>query len=387
MYHQILENILWQVIQTNKDLIIYGASVHAGSKQTVVAFRAHPRQGRDCEREEERAQDMSKSSGSGEAPLASQAAGPSRPYAGVEVGEEDFAEEALARAAGMTSLGPRGPHAQDFRQECSLCTYASPYGTPFAYVRADTLEFRVPTGQVVDNDIYTLACYNCCAVHHGVRYLTAEGFLNASWVQQAKQSKTGAHNVLLAEPPDYHDDDDDAADGTAPQAALAAPAGRGSIHAEAPLAPQAALALPASGRLLVTPAAGADMAAQAFDGAAGMTSLGARAGEFSHSCSWCDYTSPFASHFAYIYADMHDFRVVSDEGLDRALSHGEWQQRGGAPVRWSCFNCCGKFHQQQYTNAQGKLTSRWSNSAKRSKVSGGSKKVAGLQSMLSFSSL
>ena len=381
MYHQILENILWQVIQTHKDLIIYGASVHAGSKQTVVAFRAHPRQGRDCEREEERDQDMA--SGSGEAPRAPQAAGPSRPYEGVEAGEEDMAEEALARAAGMTSLGPRG---QDFRPQCSLCTYASPYGSPFAYVRADTLEFRVPTGQGVDRTLYTLACYQCCTEHHGVEYLTAEGQLSASWLDKAKTSRSGGRSILLAEPADYHDDDD-AADGTAPQAALAAPAGRGSIHAEAPLAPQTALALPARGRLLVTPAAGADMAAQAFDGAAGMTSLGARAGEFSHSCSWCDYTSPFASHFAYIYADTQEFRVVSDEGLDRALSHGEWQQRGGAPVRWSCFNCCGKFHQQQYTNAQGKLTSRWSNAAKQSKVGGGSKKVAGLQSMLSFSSL
>ena len=187
MYHQILENILWQVIQTNKDLIIYGASVHAGSKQTVVAFRAHPRQGRDCEREEERDQDMA--SGSGEAPRAPQAAGPSRPYEGVEAGEEDMAEEALARAAGMTSLGPRGPHAPDFRQECSLCFYVATYGTPFAYVRADTLEFRVPTGQGVDRTIYTLACYQCCTEHHGVEYLTAEGQLNASWLHKAKQSK------------------------------------------------------------------------------------------------------------------------------------------------------------------------------------------------------
>ena len=83
---------------------------------------------------------------------------------------------------------------------------------------------------------------------------------------------------------------------------------------------------------------------EAFDGAAGVTNLGNHTLDFSHTCELCEYTSPFASSFAYIKKDTKAFRFVEDEGLDRAAMGDSWKQRGGGIFEFACFGCCGKLH-------------------------------------------
>ena len=72
-------------------------------------------------------------------------------------------------------------------------------------------------------------------------------------------------------------------------------------------------------RLLRPSSSWLDENAQAFDGAAGVTNLGQRTGELSHKCDLCGSTNPFASYFAYIHKDTKAFRVMTDEGLNRAM--------------------------------------------------------------------
>ena len=81
-----------------------------------------------------------------------------------------------------------------------------------------------------------------------------------------------------------------------------------------------------------------------FDGAAGVTNLGKQTPQLSHKCDLCDYSSPFASYFAYIKKDTKAFRVVEDEGLDRAVMGDSWKQRRGGTFEFACFGCCGKLH-------------------------------------------
>ena len=62
-----------------------------------------------------------------------------------------------------------------------------------------------------------------------------------------------------------------------------------------------------------------DEDAQAFDGATSVTNLGLRTEGLSHKCDLYGYTNPFALSFAYIHKDTKAFRVMTDEGLNRAM--------------------------------------------------------------------
>ena len=122
-----------------------------------------------------------------------------------------------------------------------------------------------------------------------------------------------------------------------------------------------------------------DEDAQAFDGATSVTNLGLRTEGLSHKCDLYGYTNPFASSFAYIHKDTKAFRVMTDEGLNRAMMKESWEQRGGGAFQFACFMCCGRFHGENYQReSEGtkmKLTSKWQNAAKLSKSGGGSKKI------------
>ena len=62
-----------------------------------------------------------------------------------------------------------------------------------------------------------------------------------------------------------------------------------------------------------------DEDAQAFDGATSVTNLGQRTEGLSHKCDLYGYTNPFALSFGYIHKDTKAFRVMTDEGLNRAM--------------------------------------------------------------------
>ena len=105
-----------------------------------------------------------------------------------------------------------------------------------------------------------------------------------------------------------------------------------------------------------------DEDAQAFDGAAAVTNLGQRTEELSHMCDVCGLTNPFGSCFAYIEKETHRFRVMTDEGLDRAIKKKSWVQRGGKTFQLACYMCCGRLHKVNYIREsegeQKKLTSK-----------------------------
>ena len=110
-----------------------------------------------------------------------------------------------------------------------------------------------------------------------------------------------------------------------------------------------------------------------FEGAAGVTNLGKQTAQLSQTCDLCHSHYPFASCFAYIYKNAHEFRENANEGLNRAayVSRGEeWKQRGGGALEYACIKCCEKLHNEKYSHEDGKPTSAWMDAAKKVKVVG-----------------
>ena len=88
--------------------------------------------------------------------------------------------------------------------------------------------------------------------------------------------------------------------------------------------------------------------------------------ENCHRCGLCPYVGVFASEFAYLRKSDYEFHK-SDNAEVAAAAGSRWQQATKEKVVYACYQCGQKHHNKTYMKEDGRLTSEWINSAKRSR--------------------